>query len=371
METGEKSNKGDRRLIMKDWKDLKDKEVIIGLIIIIILGLIAVFLLIRREVGYQKVTQPAVEEAYEAEPGILETAMEEGEENLVMQEESEDSDVAEKEEAKQETSLANVQIVTEETGKKIEEENKKKVTLYDVLGNEKYKPATLTERKEEDNQLKELYEYWDAYKLDAVMDLVNLERMQKVSKELNGKNKFYYYGSVDRLGRPSGKGLAVYGDNTYYFGEWKEGLRHGKGMWMQVVIYTEDNKKMNLGLMEHSYNGQWSKDLPNGQGQEHFSYDYSILKEEYIKNNECFSNVIGGFKDGYYHGEMYVMSTDEHGNTTDWSGQCNSGVWEPIIKGNTTDAVFEGYDKDENGNNVYHYMFPQDNQNYGIIGLKK
>ena len=36
---------------------------------------------------------------------------------------------------------------------------------------------------------------------------------------------------------------------------------------------------------------------------------------------------------------------------------------------------FKGYidriDKDENGNKIYHYMFPKDNQNYGIIGLKK
>lgn len=357
---------------MKDWKNLKDKEVIIGLIVIIILGSIALFLLIRREIGDRKEEPIIMEEAYQEELDYEETVEDEVEKSVALTE-SDVADVKEEEteDTQKEVALANIQIVTEETGKQIEEKKSGEVALYDILGSEKYAAATLTERKQDDDQLKELYEYWDAYKLDAVADLVRLERLQKVSKELEGKNKFYYYGSVDRLGRPSGKGLAVYADNTYYFGEWKDGLRHGKGMWLEVAIYTEENKNQNLGVIEHSYSGQWSKDLPNGEGQEHFSYDYTMLKTEGIKPGECIANVIGGFKDGYYHGEMYVMTTDVSGLTTDWSGVCENGVWEVIIEGSTTDGVWESYEKDAQGNVEYHYMFPKDNQNYGIIGLKK
>ena len=357
---------------MKDWKNLKDKEVIIGLIIIIILGAIALFLLIRREVGDRKEAPIVTEKVYEESLDYDESVKKDLDGSAVLTE-TDVTDVKEEEieDAQEEVALANIQIVTEETGKQIEEKKQSEVALYDILGNEKYEAASLTERKQDDDQLKELYEYWDAYKLDAVADLVRLERLQKVSKELEGKNKFYYYGSVDRLGRPSGKGLAVYADNTYYFGEWKDGLRHGKGMWMEVAIYTEENKNQNLGVIEHSYNGQWSKDLPNGEGQEHFSYDIDILSVDDVKNNECIANVIGGFKDGYYHGEMYIMTMDLFGTTKDWSGTCKNGVWEPIIEGNTTDAVWEAYEKDVNGNIEYHYMYPQDNQNYGIIGLKK
>ena len=198
-----------------------------------------------------------------------------------------------------------------------------------------------------------------------------MERLQKISEELKGTRNFYYYGSVDRLGRPSGKGLAVYADNTYYCGEWKEGLRHGKGMWLEVAIYTEDNKNYNLGVIEHSYNGQWSKDLPNGEGQEHFSYDYNVLKKEYMNGDKCIANVIGEFKDGYYNGEMYIMTVDAAGNTTDWSGICKGGVWEPIIAGPTTDSVWESYERDSSGNPMFYYLFPKDNKNYGIMGLKK
>ena len=349
---------------MKDWKNIKDKEIILGLIIIIILGSVALGLLVKREMVSTKEKYNVTEEI-NAEK-MEEFLLEEVESDVEITE----SSMEEVENVENENlTVANIQIVTKENAAM--EEREEKIDLYNILGEEKYKVSTLTERKQEDNQLKELYEYWDAYKLDAVAELVRLERLQKVSKELEGTNKYYYYGSVDRLGRPSGKGLAVYENNTYYFGEWKEGLRHGKGMWLQIAIYTEDNKNKNLGLIEHSYNGLWSRDLPNGEGQEHFSYDYDILGADSVKNNTCVTNVIGEFKDGYYHGEMYVMSVNELGNTKDWSGICKNGVWEPIMKGNTTDAVWESYEKDEAGNAEYHYIYPQENQNYGIIGLKK
>ena len=53
---------------------------------------------------------------------------------------------------------------------------------------------------------------------------------------------------------------------------------------------TEENQDKNLGVIEHSYSGEWSRDLPNGQGQEHFSYDYSVLKEEDVKRTENYHN---------------------------------------------------------------------------------
>ena len=349
-------------------KEIKDKEVIIGLILIIILGSIALTLLVRREVKSRQIApETAVEESMEI-PEETSQAFEIEETSIIVEETAVEG-MEDTEET--EISLANVQVVTEKNSQDLAKKESKKVGLYDVLGDEKYTSATLTERKQEDNQLKELYEYWDAYKLDAVADLVRLERLQKVSEELEGKNKFYYYGSVDRLGRPSGKGLAVYEDNTYYFGEWKDGLRHGKGMWLEVAIYNEENQEENLGLVEHSYNGEWSKDLPNGQGQEHFSYDYNVLNYESIKDIKCVSNVIGGFKDGYYNGEMYVMTVDASGNTKDWGGSCENGVWDVIYHGSSTDSVWESYEVDQNGQHEYHYLFPKENSNYGIIGLKK
>ena len=153
--------------------------------------------------------------------------------------------------------------------------------------------------------------------------------------------------------------------------EWRDGLRHGKGMWLEVAIYTEENAEYNLGVVEHSYSGQWSKDLPNGEGQEHFSYDLELLKQENMKEGKCITNVIGDFKDGYYNGEMYIMTIDSRRKSADWYGTCEGGVWKPIKKGTTTDAVWESSEKYSDGDPMFHYLLPKENQNYGIMGLKK
>lgn len=349
-------------------KELKNKEVIAGFIVIIILGIIALALLVKRELksnsGFSK-NEATIEKEYMAEQEPISIEVPE-EEEVVMEEAAQK--VPQKEE-ESETVLETAKM-TEDSGDKDKKE-KKRYTLYTVLGDKKYKSQSMKQRRTEDGQLKELYDYWDAYHLEAVGDLIRLERIQKISEELEGTGKFYYYGSTDSLGRPSGKGLAVYENNAYYFGSWKEGLREGKGMWLQVAIYNEENKYANLGVVEHSYNGAWKKDLPNGEGQEHFSYDYQVLKEDYLTYNFALANVLGNFKDGYYHGEMYIMTADEEGNTTDWTGICEEGVWEPIMKGNTTDAVWETLEKDQQGNPSYHYMFPRDNAGFGILGLMK
>lgn len=365
-------------------KDLKNKEVITGLIIIIILGSVALFLLIKREFdGNNIYTDRRKENIHGEIDGKKEDAS------------FFDSTITEKKEVVTETKVENQinemdqgnsevtgngtentnEIVPATTdtkaGKKDNKVNVTMFTLYSVLGNEKYKSFTVKKRSTDDGQMKELYEYWDAYRLDAVADLVRLERIKKISDELDDSNHFYYYGASDSLGRPSGKGLAIYQDNTYYFGDWKEGMRHGDGMWMQVAIYEDDFQYANLGVIEHIYSGEWKNDLPNGEGQEHFSYDYEILKEEYLADNFCVANVLGEFKDGYYHGEMYIMTTDEKGNTKDWSGECNKGSWIPVMVGKTTDAIWESHETDEQGKPSYHYILPANNKDYGVLGLMK
>ena len=376
---------------MKEYKnEVKNKEIIIGLIIIIILGSIALFLLIKRELQYKYDSKVILKNETIFKDSLVngeETERKQEEQPLlhtdVMGKTGDQKEIFQKKEINTSESLGNKIVEEKKTANKqsgsvnIKEEKKENKTdpvrfsLYSVLGSEKYSSFSVKRRNTEDGQMKELYEYWDAYRLDAVGDLIRLERIKKISDELKDTGYFYYYGSSDALGRPSGKGLAIYQDNTYYFGEWKEGMREGNGMWLQVAIYEDEFLFANLGLIEHSYNGEWKNDLPNGEGQEHFSYHYDTLKEDYLKDGFCIANVLGNFKNGYYDGEMYIMTTDEKGDTRDWSGECNMGSWNPIMVGKTTDAVWESYDTDETGNHSYHYVRPVENKNYGIFGLKK
>lgn len=346
-------------------KELKNKEVVIGLIAIIVLSMIALALIIRKEIRRNpgEIELPEVVKEVDREETRVPEVREEISEGVTKL-----PAASEKAPTEEKATNNTIQKVTEKTAEQKEKKNKV-LGLYTILGEETYKPSTLIERKEEDKQLEELFTYWDDYHLEAVDDLVHLERIQKISAELNGTNNYYYYGAVDTLGRPHGKGLAVYGNNTYYCGEWKNGLRSGGGMWLQVGIYDETNKNENFGLIEHMYNGQWSRDLPNGEGQEHFGYDYDVLNEK----EDSIANVMGTFKDGYYNGEMYVMTVDNQGKSKDWFGTCKKGIWDSLGSKSTLgdDPVWVYGESLKEGERVYYYLSPSKNVKQGIFGLKK
>lgn len=316
-------------------KELKNKEIIAGLIVILILSGIAVFLLVKRE--------------QEPNKTVVETQIKETEETVSSEE------IA--------TTYEDiVSISEEENSSSSVEEEKQKTNIYSI-SNEWYTKVNYVKRPVEDGQLEELFGYWDAYNLEAIDELVRLKRVQAISAELDGTNTYYYYGPVNSAGNPHGKGLAVYENNAYYCGEFKDGERSGEGMWLQVFVYKNEGE--NLGIMEHSYNGSWSKDLPNGEGQEHFSFDYDKVRLDY----DIISNVIGNFKDGYYDGEMYIVTTNEYKESSDWYGTANQGVWKGIDGQaiNTHIAVW----RNERETGIYWWIPTEQNKNYGIYGLKK
>ena len=174
-------------------------------------------------------------------------------------------------------------------------------------------------------QLKEMITYWEQGNDDAVRDLAHLERYEAMSLTLSGTNDFYYYGEVNSSGLPDGTGLAVYGDDQYYYGHWSNGLRSGAGKW--VCFYPSYSTYV---VKEHLYSGEWVDDKPNGQGQEHYDYNPEYMNAEDI----YLQNAIGCFSNGYYTGDMYIITVDKDYHTTEWLGTCDSGNWIQVL--NTT-----------------------------------
>ncbi|WP_029232034.1 hypothetical protein [Butyrivibrio sp. VCB2006] len=174
-------------------------------------------------------------------------------------------------------------------------------------------------------QLKEMLTYWEQGNDEAVRDLAHLDRFEAMSLSLSGSNDFYYYGEVNADGLPDGNGIAVYGDDQYYYGHWKDGLRSGSGKW--VCFYPSYSQYV---VTEHLYTGEWVDDKPNGQGQEHYDYnpDYMNYEDIYLQN------AIGCFSNGYYTGEMYIITVDKNYDTKEWLGTCDSGNWIQVL--NTT-----------------------------------
>jgi hypothetical protein len=221
-------------------------------------------------------------------------------------------------------------------------------------------------RSEQDieGRLKTMAAYWEEGNLDAIDDIMRMGDMIYVSQQLNGTANYYYYGEQNDDGTPNGTGIAIYADNSYYYGSFDEGIRSGDGMWVRIYVDGGTFSKANNGIYFHSYQGTWANDLPNGDGQEHV--DCNIDYQEY----RVAMNVIGSFKNGYYDGDEYVTTLDADGTYTDWTGTADNGVWK---------AATDSYDKtkysilpvcvNEKDDENYIWIRGAVNEKQGITGL--
>lgn len=229
-----------------------------------------------------------------------------------------------------------------------------------------YKEAMLAGKKDyskitfhKEEQLRDMMAYWADNNQKALNDLVYLEHYIAMSYSLRNTTDFYYYGDTDSQGRPNGKGIAVYADNQYYYGDWKDGERNGEGTWFHYHIHLAENK--NDLYTYHQYTGSWAGDLPDGEGSEHYDYDKSLLQE----NTSYVANLIGSYARGLVNGEFYLTSIYEDDSTREWNAQAKNGVWNYLSdtkdkKGNRTVYV------DVHDPNNYTWMHPRDNVNIGV-----
>ncbi len=172
--------------------------------------------------------------------------------------------------------------------------------------------------------LNEALPYFADNNQPAIWDLAHLRRYVKLSEGLKETGNYYYTGDLNGSGQPDGKGLAIYEDNSYYYGDWENGTRSGTGTWFRFYI-SEKSKRNAMGkYMAHSYSGAWANDLPNGEGAEHYDVDTSRLRAD----ERLIQNVVGSFVDGMYDGELYGYTVNGIGNIEEWDGIANRGEFE-------------------------------------------
>lgn len=227
----------------------------------------------------------------------------------------------------------------------------------EIMDSKKVDYSKVTFHKEE--QLAEMMSYWADNNQKALDDLVHLERFLAMSWKLSGTKDFYYYGDTDGNGQPNGTGIAVYADNQYYYGEWRNGVRSGTGTWMHYHIHTTANK--NDLYTYHQYTGSWKNDLPDGEGSEHYDYVVEMLKENVGYNN----NLIGSYSKGLIDGEFYLTNIYSDKNTKEWYATAENGSW-----------VYQNENKDSKGRRPvqvedrndenFIWLLPRDNINIGV-----
>lgn len=172
--------------------------------------------------------------------------------------------------------------------------------------------------------MNEMMPYFADNNLDAIWDLAHLKRYVKLSAGLKNTGTYYYQGGVDSNGKPDGIGLAIYENNTYYYGSWSHGVRSGDGRWIRFYIDEIGAKTTKKKYQAHSYSGMWSNDLPNGEGAEHYDVEKNYITSE----GRVIQNVVGNFTDGLYDGEMYANTIDYLGNVEEWEAVAHQGVFE-------------------------------------------
>lgn len=212
--------------------------------------------------------------------------------------------------------------------------------------------------------MNEMMPYFADNNLDAIWDLAHLKRYVKLSAGLKNTGTYYYQGGVDSDGNPDGIGLAIYENNTYYYGSWSHGLRSGDGRWIRFYIDEIGAKPTKKTYQSHSYSGMWSNDLPNGEGAEHYDVDISQLTSK----DRIIQNVVGNFTNGLYDGEMYANTVDYIGNVEEWDGVAHQGVFDlwrdmsrigecSVWKNKTDSELCLDIDKSENKNQGIRELF--------------
>ena len=167
--------------------------------------------------------------------------------------------------------------------------------------------------------LQKLYECFGTEDLDAVKDMMRTEEFTDFADEVIGDNSFYY-GTKTPEGQREGKGIAVYANGYYYYGDFAGNLRSGHGILMRAV-YSESS-----AIGSFVYDGQWSNDKPNGEGTCTSNYykdkiDASGLSKQIIK---------GTYTDGLENGSMTLEGTPKTGGTVKYAYTAENGVAKKI-----------------------------------------
>ncbi|MCR5234500.1 MAG: tetratricopeptide repeat protein [Lachnospiraceae bacterium] len=163
--------------------------------------------------------------------------------------------------------------------------------------------------------LKALYDLFEVQDLDAVKDMLRTDEYMDLVDEVVGDNSFFY-GTRTADGKRSGKGIAVYKDGYFYYGDFANDVREGSGVMMRAV-YSESS-----AIGSFVYNGEWSNDKPNGSGMCTSNYYKDKIGESGLSKQI----ITGTYTDGLENGAMTLQGTTKSGGSVSYSYTAENGV---------------------------------------------
>ncbi|MBO4267086.1 MAG: tetratricopeptide repeat protein [Lachnospiraceae bacterium] len=182
------------------------------------------------------------------------------------------------------------------------------------IAEEEAKRAEEEARAEKLEQLRPFFEDED---YDGLKEKLREEEYVAFSEEVIGDNS-YYSGDHDVDGRREGYGIAVYENGYYYYGQFHEDQRSGKG----VMIRANYSESSSIGSF--IYDGEWSNDKPNGAGTAKSNY----YKDRISASDFASKEIKGNYTDGLEDGEMTLVGVTRSGAKRTFKYRAENGVAE-------------------------------------------
>ena len=173
----------------------------------------------------------------------------------------------------------------------------------------------LAEEQAHSEMLEALIPVFEAGNPDDIKTKLREEAYVTFSEEVIGDTS-YYYGDKDPAGNREGKGLAVYENGYYYYGDFHGNVRSGHGLWIRAV-YSDT-----VAIGSYMFEGEWQNDCPMGNGTATSSY-----YKDRIGASELFKQVItGNYTNGLEDGQMSMAGTTKSGTGVKYTYNASLGV---------------------------------------------
>lgn len=197
----------------------------------------------------------------------------------------------------------------------------------EALRMEEEEKAAIEEARAE--VLSKVFTAFEAGDLDDVKELLRTEEIKSFTDEIVSEDVSYYYGSKDADGNRQGKGIAMYINGYFYYGDFENNVRSGEGTWMRAV-YADSS-----AIGSFIFKGQWADDKPNGSGEA-----TSNFYKDKISANEMVKQIIKGeYKDGLENGSMNLSGATKGGASVNYTYKSEDGV---AVKSSKEDSGIKG-----------------------------
>lgn len=156
----------------------------------------------------------------------------------------------------------------------------------------------------------------DKPNLDDIKEMIRSEEFVDMVDEVIGKNNSFYYGDRDENGKRSGKGIAVYENGYYYYGDYADDMRNGNGIYIRAV-YSDSSS-----IGSYVFEGTFSNDKPNGKG----TATSNFYKDKIGESGLAKQVITGEYVDGLENGSMTLIGNTRSGGTVKYTYSVDNGV---------------------------------------------